>query len=211
MMLMENSDAQSDARGSGSTGGIAASTGNWPWREVLAIALIVLTAGLVEHLLGRQLWGINKIPGIWSADTRSEHTSQFLFDPYSFTHLSHRILLYGLTWLAAKNRPVRTRATAAIAIEALWEVVENTPFVIQRYRAETISLHYFGDSIMNSMCDILMCLAGFLIASRLPTRLSILLVIALEVALAFWVHDGLLLNILMLIYPISAIKSWQQM
>ena len=116
-----------------------------------------------------------------------------------------------MTWLLVSQRPVKTRAVLAIAIEALWQIVENTSFVIQRYRADTISLHYFGDSIMNSMCDILTCLVGFLIASRLPPRWSLLFVIALEAGLALWIHDGLLLNIVMLIYPVPTIKSWQQL
>ena len=94
-------------------------------------------------------------------------------------------------------------------MEARWEVLENTDMVINRYRAETISLHYYGDSVMNSMSDIMFCMMGFTLAHLLPTRMAIILVIALEVVLALWIRDGFILNIIMLIHPFSAIRSWQ--
>jgi uncharacterized membrane protein len=94
-------------------------------------------------------------------------------------------------------------------VESCWEIFENTDMIIQRYRAATISLHYYGDSVMNSMCDILACMVGFGLAYILPPRVSIIAVVALEVTLALWIRDGLLLNIVMLIHPVPAIRAWQ--
>ncbi|HYL57457.1 MAG TPA: DUF2585 family protein [Candidatus Acidoferrales bacterium] len=100
-------------------------------------------------------------------------------------------------------------ATIALAAESAWEVFENTDLVIQRYRAATISLHYYGDSVMNSMCDIGACMVGFALAYVLPVRVSVAAAVILEVVLAIWIRDSLLLNIIMLIHPVPAIRSWQ--
>lgn len=166
-------------------------------------------AAIAELAMGRKIWGISGQPGIWSGEINSEHNSQYLTDPYTFSHITHGILLYGLTRLIARRLPVGLRALIAIMIEAGWEVLENSNLVIQRYRAETISLHYFGDSVMNSMCDIAAAMVGFMLAYLLPTRIAIIGVIVLELFLALWIRDGLFLNILMLIYPVHAIRVWQ--
>jgi hypothetical protein len=109
----------------------------------------------------------------------------------------------------ARKLPPRVRILIAIAIESMWEMVENTDFVIQRYRAATISQHYYGDSIMNSMCDILACVAGLMLAYLLPARLSIVFVVVLEMTLALWIRDNLALNVVMLIHPFQVIRTWQ--
>jgi Protein of unknown function (DUF2585) len=171
----------------------------------VAIAL----AGIAELAMGRKIWGISGQPGVWSGDVNSSHNSQFLTDPYTFSHITHGRLFYGLFWIVARRLPVRMRALMTVIVEAAWEVLENTDTIIQRYRAATISLHYYGDSVMNSMCDILACMIGFTLAYLLPTRVSVVFVIALEVFLALWIRDGLLLNIIMLIHPIGAIRTWQ--
>jgi hypothetical protein len=170
---------------------------------------IMAFAATAEHLNGRKIWGISGEPGFWSGDVNSSHNSQYMTDPYSFSHITHGMLFYALTWLFARNLPVRVRALIALAIEAMWEIVENTDAVIQRYRAATISLHYYGDSIMNSMCDILSCMVGFGLAYLLPPRVGIVAVIVLELTLALWIRDGLFLNVIMLIHPIPAIRAWQ--
>jgi hypothetical protein len=172
-------------------------------------AAIVAAAALAEYANGRKLWGIGGEPGIWSGDVNSAHNSQFMADPYTFTHISHGALLYGLVTIFGRKLPAGVRALIAIAIEAVWEFVENTDFVINRYRAETISLHYFGDSIVNSLCDIGACIVGVMIARILPVRVTVMLVIVLELALGFWIRDNLVLNIIMLIAPMHAIKQWQ--
>jgi uncharacterized Tic20 family protein len=104
---------------------------------------------------------------------------------------------------------VRARFVLAVALECAWEVFENTDMVIQRYRAATISLNYYGDSVINSICDIVAALAGFVLAAILPMRVTLIGVIVLEIALALWIRDSLLLNVLMLVRPIQAIRSWQ--
>ena len=186
-----------------------ASPGLALWAYVTAAAAMLASAALAERAMGRKLWGISGQPGIWSGNVESEHNSQYLFDPYSFSHITHGILFYGLLWLVARRLPARARILIAIAIECAWEVVENTDMVINRYRAATISLHYYGDSIMNSMCDILSCVAGLMLAYLLPARLSIVFVVLLEVMLALWIRDNLALNILMLIHPVRVIQTWQ--
>ena len=159
--------------------------------------------------MGRRTWGIGGIPGIWSSDINSEHNSQFLFDPYTLTHVIHGLILYALVTLAFRQLPIASRLLIAIGLEGAWEVLENTSFIIGRYRAETVSLNYYGDSIVNSICDILACIAGFLLASRLPTRVTILGVVAIEVLLLVWTRDNLTLNIIMLLHPSQAIRAWQ--
>ena len=186
-----------------------ASPGLALWAYVSAAAAMLASAALAEHAMGRKLWGISGQPGIWSGNVESEHNSQYLFDHYSFSHITHGMLFYGLLWLVARRLPARARILIAIAIECVWEVVENTDMVINRYRAATISLHYYGDSIMNSMCDILSCVAGLMLAYLLPARLSVVFVVLLEVMLALWIRDNLALNILMLIHPVRLIHTWQ--
>jgi len=173
------------------------------------VAGLIGLAGAAEFAMGRRLWGISGKPGIWSGNVMSEHNSQYMTDPYTFSHITHGVLLYGMFALAAPRLPRRIRAVLAVALECAWEIVENSDFVIQRYRTATISLHYRGDSVMNSMCDILAALAGFLIASILPPRIAAAAVIMLEAGLALWIRDGLFLNILMLMHPVPAIRAWQ--
>src|SRR6185295_100531 len=135
--------------------------------------------------------------------------SQYVLDPYTLTHTSHGVLFYGILSAAAKNLPLGARLVLAVALESGWEVLENTDMVIERYRATTISLNYYGDSIVNSMADIGACVLGFVVASRLPKRVTVLGFIAAEIILALWIRDNLTLNILMLIRPSRVIQAWQ--
>ena len=173
------------------------------------VTIPMLTAALVEFSMGRKIWGISGTAGLWSGNINSSHNSQFLWDPYTLTHITHGILLYAILALAFRTLPLSTRLILAVSLESVWEIIENTNFVIQRYRAETISLNYFGDSIVNSMGDILACMIGFLLASRMPTRVSVVCVLTLEILLLIWTRDNLALNVLMLIHPNSALRAWQ--
>jgi uncharacterized protein DUF2585 len=166
-------------------------------------------AAVAEFAMGRSTWGVGGIPGFWSGDINSEHNSQFLFDPYTFTHVIHGVLLYALVTLVFRRASLASRLLIATALECGWEVLENTSFIIDRYRAETISLNYYGDSIVNSLGDILACIAGVLVASRLPTRITIVGVVVIEIVLLVWTRDNLTLNIIMLIHPSQAIRGWQ--
>jgi hypothetical protein len=178
-------------------------------RTAAIIVCIVALMALVEFSMGRRLWGTGGEPGLWSGDIWSEHNSQFLSDPYSFTHVTHGVVFYGLLSLAGKRVPISFRLIAAVALEAGWEVMENSDTVIERYRKATISLNYFGDSIANSMSDVVMCVLGFLLASRLPRKFTIAATVIVEIVLLIWIRDNLTLNILMLIRPLDAIRVWQ--
>ena len=145
----------------------------------------------------------------WAWDIWSMHNSQHLIDPYSFTHILHGVLEFWLIGLVFRKVPLAWRLLIAIMIEGSWEIAENSSYVINRYRETTISLDYFGDSIINSLSDMLCCATGFVIAYKLRFWRSLFLFIATEIVLIFWIHDSLLINIIMLIYPIEAIKHWQ--
>jgi len=181
----------------------------WLRVQILAILFFMTVAAGAEFAMGRRLWGIAGIPGLWSGDIWSEHNSQYFLDPYDLTHVLHGVMFYALLSLAFRRMPVITRLVIAAGLEAGWEVLENSTFIIERYRAETISLNYFGDSIVNSMGDILACITGFILASRLPVRVTIIGTIAVEVLLAFLIRDNLTLNLIMLIHPSHAIRMWQ--
>jgi hypothetical protein len=130
-------------------------------------------------------------------------------DPYSFTHLLHGFVLCGLLALIVPRKSADWQLWLALSIEALWEVVENSEFVIRRYREETAALGYYGDTIVNSLSDIFVCGLGFIVARHLGFRRTFALFVLTEVALAILIRDNLTLNILMLIYPIDALKEWQ--
>lgn len=173
---------------------------------------IAVTAALMALLLwmeGRLVRCACGYFKIWISDTCSSNNSQQLFDPYSFTHILHGFLLFWVVLLLFRKLAPSWQLTIALALEAAWEVFENTPFVIDRYRAETAALGYTGDTIVNSFGDLACALAGFLFARALGLKRSLLVFLAVEVVLVFWIKDGLLLQILMLIVPIDAIKAWQ--
>ena len=117
--------------------------------------------------------------------------------------------LYGLLWLAARKIPVQQRLLIALLVEAGWEVLENSPFIINRYREATVALGYTGDSVLNSMSDVMMMTLGFIFASRVKPVVSLMTVAIMEIGCALWVRDNLTLNIIMLIHPVEAIKTWQ--
>lgn len=171
--------------------------------------VIVIAAVISLILLGRVWWceAGDYVP--WSWVVNSRHNSQHLIDPYSFTHILHGILEFWLLGLVFWKLPLAWRFVLAIFIESSWEVVENTNYIINRYREATISLDYFGDSIANSLFDIVCCGLGFLIAYKLRLWWSLALFVFSELVLLFWIRDSLLLNILMLVYPLDAVKSWQ--
>jgi hypothetical protein len=178
----------------------------WP-----AVALVAILAAAVVELRrqGRLWWCACGRPDLWWGDTRSAHNSQHLFDPYSFTHVLHGILLCGLLSWAGRRLLPPWRLCVAVALEALWEVIENTDFVINRYRTVTASLGYHGDTVANSLGDILSCVVGFLLARRLGLWWSLALFAATEAVLLLWLRDSLLLNVVMLVHPVDAIKRWQ--
>jgi Protein of unknown function (DUF2585) len=150
-------------------------------------------------------------PFLWVGDTWSKHTSQHLFDPYSFTHVLHGVMFYGLVSFVIPQMPFVWQLWIVTGIEALWEIFENTQFIINRYRSVTIELGYEGDSIVNSLSDIGCCVIGFILVQYLGFWWSLTLFVVIEFVLLFWVRDNLTLNILMLVWPLEAIRSWQMM
>ena len=146
---------------------------------------------------------------MWHGVVFSSENSQHISDWYTPSHVIHGCAFYGLLWLVGRRWPLGLRLVLAIVIESGWEIFENTDMVINRYREVTISLDYFGDSVLNSVCDILAMVAGFVIASRVPVWLTVTLVVALELLVLYFIRDNLTLNIIMLLYPLDAIKNWQ--
>lgn len=175
---------------------------------MIGIILMAATA-VLESSMGRKIWGTGGKAGFWSGDINSSTNSQYMFDPYTSSHMLHGILFYGFFWLIGRAWPMRIRALLALATECGWELLENSTFIIERYRAQTISLNYFGDSIVNSMCDIFAAMVGFLIAKRLPVPVTIAIFILVEVVMAVMVRDNLTMNVIMLVHPIEALKTWQ--
>ncbi|HET7708265.1 MAG TPA: DUF2585 family protein [Sphingomicrobium sp.] len=135
--------------------------------------------------------------------------SQMLADWYSPSHVVHGLLFYAALWLVARSWTVERRFLVALAVEAAWEIIENTPMVIDRYREATIALGYNGDSVVNSVSDVAMMAIGFLAARRLPVRTAVLLLLLLEVVPLLVIRDNLTLNIWMLVWPTDAIRAWQ--
>lgn len=146
---------------------------------------------------------------IWTSDTCSANNSQQLFDPYSLTHLLHGFLIFWFIALLVPRLTPGWQISLAFLLEGMWEVFENTRFVIERYRSQTAALGYQGDTVANSLGDLSWALAGFLVARQLGIRASLILFVMVELVLLFWIHDSLTLQILMLVRPIEAIKSWQ--
>ena len=177
-----------------------------PW---FAIVLVLMGTVLLLRGQGR-LWLCScDYLLLWSGDPWSSDNSQHLLDPYSFTHLLHGFLLYGLLALALPRPSVAWRLSLAVSIEAAWELIENSEFVIRRSREETAALGYHGDTIVNSLGDIFVCGLGFLLAQRLGFRSALAVFVLTEVALAVLIRDNLTLNVVMLVHPIEAIKEWQ--
>lgn len=173
-----------------------------------AIAVVVSTA-LALLAMGRVPICTCGTIKLWHGVTNSSENSQHVTDWYTFSHVLHGFAFYALLWWLAPRWSVALRFLAAIVVEAAWEIIENTPMIIERYRAATISLDYFGDSVLNSVSDIGAMAVGFWLASKLPVWLIIMLSVASEVMMAVVIRDNLTLNIVMLIHPIEAIKTWQ--
>jgi hypothetical protein len=172
-------------------------------------AAIVLVGMLLEQQMGRTPVYKNGPVRLWSGDITSDQNSQQISDPYTFTHVIHGAAFYGLTRLVPATRALGPAVIAAVTLETAWEAYENTNQVINRYRAETVSLGYYGDSMLNSFCDIVACVIGLGLAWRKRWRVTLSWVVVVELILALWIRDNLTLNIIMLIHPIQIIKTWQ--
>jgi uncharacterized protein DUF2585 len=178
-------------------------------KYIVATIVVIAAAAIVEFAMGRLIMCRCGYVKFWHGIVYSSENSQHITDWYTFSHVLHGIGFYFLLWLVARRLNPETRFVLAVLLEAAWEVAENTPFIINRYRAATISLDYFGDSIINSMADIFAMMLGFWIARKAPVWVSLAVFLGVEIALALMIRDNLTLNILMLIRPIEMVKRWQ--
>lgn len=184
-------------------------------RGWLAASAIVLAAGAILLAMGRLPICACGSVKLWWGVVQSAENSQHLADWYSFSHVIHGLLFYGAAhllwrrwgWLAAV--PARWALALAVAVEAAWEILENSPIIIDRYRAVTVSWGYEGDSVVNSLADIGCMVLGFWLAARLPARASVALAIGFELFTLWAIRDNLALNVLMLVWPLEAIRQWQ--
>jgi hypothetical protein len=183
-----------------------------PARTTLIVAASVVAAGLAIYLMGHPLICKCGYVKLWHFDVMSAENSQHLIDWYTPSHLIHGFLFYWALWLVSRVVPLSfaMRLILAVAIEATWEVVENTDFVINHYREMTISLDYYGDSVINSVSDILVMVLGFFLAARFPVWLTVVVAVGLEIFVGAMIRDNLTLNVLMFVWPLDAVLSWQQ-
>ena len=170
---------------------------------------MLIGTGLVLLLMGRTPICTCGTVGLWVGARDSAETSQMLSDWYSLSHIVHGLLFYFGLWLVARNWPIGRRFIAALFIEAAWEIAENTPMVIDRYREATAALGYSGDSVINSLADIAAMAVSFLAARKLPVWASIALVLVLELVPLLVIRDNLTLNVWMLLAPSESLKAWQ--
>lgn len=179
-------------------------------KAFVGVAVALAMVGVLRAM-GRLWWCKCGSSNPWTSDVISSHNSQHLLDPYSFSHFQHGLVFYLLLWLGLRQRcDVATRGLLMLGLEAAWEVFENTPFTIERYRAATISLDYYGDSILNSLGDLASCAAGYLFAATVPVWGSVVAYVGVELGMIWLIRDSLLLNILMLVHPLDSVRRWQQ-
>ena len=178
-------------------------------RHVAVAIGVIAVAALILLLMGREPICKCGYVKLWHGVVVSPENSQHVSDWYSPSHVIHGFIFFGLLWLFARRASLGGRLIIAIVVEAAWEIVENTDFIINRYREATISLDYYGDSVLNSASDMAFMVLGFFLAMRLPIWLTIAVALAFELFTGFMIRDNLALNVIMLLWPLQAIRNWQ--
>ncbi len=178
-------------------------------RAYLVIAAAITFLIVDFRLHGRLWWCKCGEPFLVSLNINSMHNSQHLIDPYSLSHVLHGVIFFYVIQLFAPRVIISWRIAIATLIEISWEILENSPIIIERYRAATISLGYEGDTVANSLSDVAMAMMGFVIAWQIGWKWSVAFFVASELFMLWWIRDNLTLNVLMLIHPIQAVKHWQ--
>jgi hypothetical protein len=179
------------------------------WTFVVIVAALLALQVIILLAMGREPICTCGTVKLWHGAAISSENSQHIFDWYSFTHLEHGFGLYFLAWLLLPRASLWPRLALAVLVEGVWEVLENSNFIIDRYRTATIALDYYGDSIVNSLVDTLAMILGFALAARLPVWSTIALTVAMEIALGILIRDNLTLNVIMLLHSFEAIRDWQ--
>jgi hypothetical protein len=178
-------------------------------RYLALTAGVVALAALILLLMGRIPICECGYVKLWHGVTISSENSQHLSDWYSPSHIIHGFVFYGILWLVARRQPIGLRLILATIVESAWEIIENTDWIINRYREATISLDYYGDSVINSTFDILFMVAGFMLAARLPVWATVAIALVLELFVGYMIRDNLTLNVIMLLWPLQSIRDWQ--
>jgi Protein of unknown function (DUF2585) len=181
------------------------------WAYLAAVLLIIAAVAFIELKAGRTAISKSGTIRFWVGQVHSPENSQQIADWYSFSHLIHGFLLYGMCYLMNRSRsmPLAACFLLSVLLESIWEVTENSRFIIDRYRTETLAWDYYGDSVLNSVSDILFAVIGFFLAARLRVWVTISLAIGMELMTAYAIRDNLTLNVIMLVHPFEAIKHWQ--